>query len=116
MENPLSTSPFMQSFQRELHRGSSDASFGIPQLSAALNLSRSTIHRKIKAETGKSTSIYIREFRLQRAHHLIANSERNIKEVAFNCGFSDVAYFCKCFKEHFGYSPSEVRKKELPDQ
>jgi AraC-like DNA-binding protein len=34
----------------------------------------------------------------------------NVSEAAAECGFSDVFYFSKVFKEHRGISPSEVIK------
>ena len=33
----------------------------------------------------------------------------SVSSIAFRCGFSDVAHFCRRFKQRFGASPGEFR-------
>ncbi len=82
--------------------------FGVPELAQAVGLSRSQLHRKLKALSDKSPSQIIREMRLQRAKELLEKDAGNASEVAFMVGFNSLAYFSKCFKDAYGYSPSEV--------
>ena len=49
----------------------SDEKFNVAELAQALALSRSQLHRKIKAVTGKSVSVLLKEFRLKKARHLL---------------------------------------------
>jgi signal transduction histidine kinase/DNA-binding response OmpR family regulator len=86
-----------------------DEDFGILQLCRAMQMSRTQLHRKITALTGKSTSIYIRYLRLQKAKHLLKKPEMNISEIAFAVGFSDPNYFTRTFTEEFGITPSSFR-------
>ncbi|MEL7119251.1 MAG: ATP-binding protein [Bacteroidota bacterium] len=92
----------------ELHMG--DANFGIPQLCKMLGISRPHLHRKLKALTNQSTSLFIRHIRLQKARHLLQSSDLSISEVAYDVGFKDPAYFSKCYVELFHETPSETRK------
>lgn len=85
-----------------------EENFGVPELANAMNLSRSQLHRKLKALSGKSPSQVIKEMRLQRAKALLEQKAGNASEVAFMVGFNSLAYFSTCFKEAFGVSPSEV--------
>ncbi|WP_373514584.1 two-component regulator propeller domain-containing protein [Persicitalea sp.] len=86
-----------------------DEDFSPDQLGEAIHLSRSQVHRKIKALTGKSTSIYIRLIRLQKAKELLASDDLTISEVAYRVGFKSPVYFSQIFKETFGESPTASR-------
>ncbi|GJM33397.1 MAG: hypothetical protein DHS20C18_23980 [Saprospiraceae bacterium] len=82
--------------------------FGVPELAQAVSLSRSQLHRKLKALSDKAPSQIIKDMRLQRAKELLEKGAGNASEVAFMVGFNSLAYFSKCFKDAYGYSPSEV--------
>ena len=83
----------------------SDEKFSIEDLGNKIGMSRSQIHRKISALTGKSPSVYVRSIRLYKAKKLLENGEGNISEIAYSVGFSSPVYFSKCFKEEFGHPP-----------
>ena len=83
--------------------------FSINDLAQELFLSRSQVHRKIKALTGMSTSIYIRSVRLQKAKNLLSSTGLSISEIAYQCGFKSPAYFSQVFKDSFGIPPSAAR-------
>jgi signal transduction histidine kinase/DNA-binding response OmpR family regulator/ligand-binding sensor domain-containing protein len=87
-----------------------DEDFSINELSRELSLSRSQVHRKVKALTGMSTAIYMRSVRLQKGKELLQSNELSISEVAYQCGFKSPVYFSQVFKETFGSSPSATRK------
>ena len=57
--------------------------FGVNELVLACNSSRSQLYRKFKEYTGKSTSQYIREYRLEKAHDLLINSNYSSSEIAY---------------------------------
>ena len=71
-------------------------------------MSRTHLHKKLKALVGKSPSQYVRTVRLFRAKQMIQEERGNISEIAYSVGFSSPQYFSKCFKEEFGYPPSDV--------
>ena len=119
---PLSFSPnesssnrintFIQKVRDMILENIDDENFGITELCRAIGISRSQLHNKIKANTGLSTSIYIRFIRLERANHLLKHSDLNISEVAYEVGFKDPSYFSRLFCERFGIAPSKVRQQE----
>jgi AraC-like DNA-binding protein len=71
-------------------------------------MSRSQLHRKLKALTNQSPNQIIRGMRLLRAKELLEKKAGNASEVAFMVGFSSLAYFSTCYRDKFGVSPSEV--------
>ena len=65
---------------------------------------------KSSAGTGKSTAVFIRSVRLQKAIDLIRTTDKTISEIAYDVGFNDPSWFSRAFKEEFGYAPSEISK------
>ncbi|MGB5497688.1 MAG: two-component regulator propeller domain-containing protein [Maribacter sp.] len=88
-----------------------DENFSGNELARSLLLSRSQVHRKLKALTGMSTAIYIRFIRLQKANDLLQEAANlSISEIAYKVGFTSPVYFSQIYKKTFGRSPSETRK------
>lgn len=54
---------------------------------------------------------YLINYRLKRAAKLLASTDNSIYSIASNTGFENAGYFCRSFKELFGVTPSEYRKK-----
>ncbi len=86
-----------------------EETFSPDNLAEALHLSRSQVHRKIKALTGQSTSIYMRSIRMDRAKELLRSSSLTVSEIAYQVGFKSPVYFSQIFKQTYGKSPSESR-------
>lgn len=87
--------------------------FHISNLLKELNISKSTLTRILKAETQKNASGFIRDIRLKKARTLLANNHFNIDEIASFVGFNYTSYFIKSFKNKYGLTPSEYRKKKI---
>jgi DNA-binding response OmpR family regulator/anti-sigma regulatory factor (Ser/Thr protein kinase) len=87
-----------------------DENFSIEELAEKIFLSRTQLHRKLKAITGLSASQLMRTVRLEKAMELLQANAANVTEAAYQTGFSSQSYFTKCFSEHFGFAPSEVKK------
>jgi DNA-binding response OmpR family regulator len=82
--------------------------FSVEEMGRQVGLSRSQLHRKLKALTGQPPNVFLRTIRLQRAYQLLSRRAGNTSEIAFMTGFSSASYFSKCFKDHFRMTPSEV--------
>lgn len=87
----------------------SDPGLSVEQFAHEMFLSRTQLHRKLKAVTNLSPGDYIRHLRLQRAKELLEKNAGSIAEIADSVGFTNHSYFAKCFQEHFGHLPSQVR-------
>ena len=72
-------------------------------------LSRSSLHRKLKALTDQSISELVRTIRLSTALELIREGKLNISEIAYQTGFSSISAFSRAFKRAYGKAPSEMR-------
>jgi len=82
-------------------------------LSQNMDVSRTQLYRKIGALTDMTPKEFVKEIRMKRAAQLIVQNKLNISEVTYEVGFSDISYFRKCFREKFGMSASEYKKKNV---
>ena len=101
---------FIVRIKSEIESNIDDEYFGINELCRAIGMSRAQIHRKVKALTGQSTSIFIRQIRLNKAKKLLKSTDLNIAQVAFEVGFRDPKYFSKTFIEAFGQKPKDFKQ------
>lgn len=84
-----------------------DTEFSVDTFSAALNMSQSSLLRKLKGITGQSPNQFIRSIRLKRAAQLLKQSDLNVSEVCYKVGFNDVKYFRQCYQKQFGVNPGD---------
>ncbi len=89
----------------------SDPQLSVEKLATEMNMSRTSLHRKIKSITGFPPSELIRSIRLRRAAKLIANRVDSATQIALMVGFEDYSHFSKAFKKHFGTSPSSYEER-----
>ena len=76
-------------------------------LSQKFGLSRNTITRVFKRETGETPSEYVAKIRLARACFLLKNTSYSIADIAESCGFEDQLYFSRFIKERTGAPPKK---------
>jgi DNA-binding response OmpR family regulator len=89
----------------------STSEFLVEDLCREMGMSRVYFYKKILSLTDKTPSEFIRFIRLKRAAELLEKSQLFVNEVAFQVGFNDPKYFRKYFKDEFGVSPNEYKKK-----
>ena len=93
-------------------------SVSLDELAEACCVSRYHFCRVFKEETGMSVNKYILHYRLSMAEMLLKNTDLNVSEIAYQCGFGDASYFSRCYKKAKGVAPivarreKTVRKKE----
>ena len=101
---------FMNNVLSYINENINDEKLNVENLAGELFLSRSKLYRKIKALTGDTANEFIRKVRLEKAKQIIEGTEYTISEICYKVGFSSPSYFTKCFKDHFGVLPTEIRE------
>jgi len=88
-----------------------NSSFSIDTMVNELNMSQSTLYRKVKSLTGLSLTSFIRSIRLKKAAHLILIDDLNLSQIAYEVGFNDYKYFKISFEKQFNCLPSKYKAK-----
>lgn len=86
-----------------------DEDLSVDRLASALNMSRTSLHRKLVASIGHPPGELIRTVRLQLAQRLLREGEGNVSEVAYAVGFVSLSGFSRAYRHHYGEPPSSMR-------
>jgi AraC-like DNA-binding protein len=100
---------FIKKVFKVINEHVSEEKFSVEELRKETYMSTRHLQRKVMALTGKSPIQLIRSIRLYNARKQIKEKKGTIAEIAYNFGFSSPAYFTKCFKDEFGYSPNDLK-------
>ena len=109
-------SGFIEKTEAIILENISNEQFGVSQLAERMNMSRSSLLRKIKTHTKLSANQFIRQVRLEKGLEMLKQDNLTVAEISYQVGFGNTSYFIKCFREQYGYSPGEVRKGKLQDE
>lgn len=114
MSEPLSMDQaFIEKLSGIVLSNLQNQNFGVNELAHVAGLSRSVIHRRLRAKKDQNITQFIREIRLKRAMELLQQHSGPASDVAYKVGFGSPAYFNKCFHEYYGYPPGEVKLRNL---
>jgi AraC-like DNA-binding protein len=69
------------------------------------------LNRIFTAATGQSLHSYLLRIRLNRAGWLILNTDLELQTVGEQVGFGSYPHFSGCFKQAYGFSPAQYRKR-----
>lgn len=90
-----------------------EENFSVDELASAMNMSRTSLHRKIKGISELTPGDFIRLVRLKRAAELLQEGEYRINEICILVGFHSQSYFTKSFYKQFGVLPKDFIKKNI---
>lgn len=83
----------------------------VVQIAAAASVSKSECLRCFKSGLGVSPMQYVIHHRLKRAAGYLKTTGWPVSEIGMKCGFMEMGYFAARFKEAFGFTPSEYRRR-----
>ena len=81
----------------------------LSKLANTVGLSVHHFCRSFKQLTGKTTTDYINNIRLDKSIYYLKQTDYNITEIALMCGFENGNYFSRIFKKYHSTSPSQYR-------
>ena len=84
--------------------------WAVSDFAGELSISTKTLNTLLKNETGKTVSQVIVDRIILESKRKLTHSNAQIKQIAYDLGFSDPFYFNKYFKKHVKCTPSEFRK------
>lgn len=102
---------FLEKLTEVIKSNISEPDFNVDILAEKMNMSRSSLHRKIKGIAQITPNEFIQLERLKMAAQLIQSQEYKINEVCYIVGFNSSSYFAKCFQKQFGVLPKDFGNK-----
>jgi len=88
-----------------------DSDLSIDTLCNKVGMQPNVLNKKLKALTNTTSTLFIRNIRLKRAAQLLSLKRYTVMEVTYEVGFNDLKHFRECFKNEFGVTPSEYKRK-----
>jgi len=77
--------------------------------SQAMNMNNKSLNEACKKGTGKTVKQHLQERLILEIKKEIRLNEKSLKEIAFDLGFNEPAYFTRFFKQHTSLTPKEFR-------
>lgn len=82
----------------------------LDQIAAAAFISRIEANRCFKRATGLPPKQFLIKYRILLAAERLRSTRQSISDVAAGCGFLDMSYFAKAFRDVFDETPTDYRK------
>lgn len=83
----------------------------LEEVARAVNLSTPHLRYLFKAETGMTPAQHLKSLRMERAKELLEGTFLNVKQIMFQVGIDDKSHFARIFRQKYGLSPAEYRKR-----
>lgn len=104
---------FLYKIKSTIENNINDRNFNYDSFALKLDVSKSTLHRKINKLTGLTPCELIASYRIKLAMQMLTNDMYNISEIAYKVGFNDPKYFSRCFRNQSGLNPKKYRESVL---
>ena len=86
-------------------------SLSLEQIAETAVLSPYHFLRSFKKLFGETPHAYLTTKRIEKAEHLLTNTDRTITDICFAVGFKSLGSFSTLFQKHRGYSPRQFRQQ-----
>ena len=103
---------FLYKIKNTIEKNINDRNFNYDSFAMKLDVSKSTLHRKINKLTGLTPCELIASYRIKLAMQMLTNDMYNISEIAYKVGFSSPNHFNRVFKASTGENPTEFSQKK----
>jgi AraC-like DNA-binding protein len=87
----------------------------VEEMAALFGLGITAFSEKVKSYTGFSPLNYLINIRISEAIKLLKRLDVPVTDIALDVGFYSSQHFATTFKKLTGYTPSEFRKKNIPE-
>ncbi|WEK35906.1 MAG: AraC family transcriptional regulator [Candidatus Pseudobacter hemicellulosilyticus] len=92
----------LDNFKREISLG---------EIAAIAHLSSSAFCRYFRKHTRKTLSEFVNELRISHACQLLQQKEMSILQICFECGYNNISYFNRQFKQQTSVSPLAYQRR-----
>lgn len=106
INEPSSKTKLVQQYvQLNLH----EQQLSVASIAKDVGLASDYLAHKYHIETKEKLTQYINRLRISQAEIFLKETNMNVSEIAWACGYKDIYYFSRVFKKTQGMSPSKYR-------
>lgn len=91
-----------------------DSELSTAAIAASASVSESECLRCFRSTIGTTPIQYLKHYRLRQAARLLTETSQKVSDIAVCCGFQDMSYFTRAFRDAYGYVPTQYRKNASP--
>lgn len=85
----------------------------LADIARSSSLTQNHFLRVFEETVGTTPMAYLRRLRIRKSAELLAHSDKNITELAYEIGFPDSNNFARVFRQQMGLTPSQYRQRAL---
>lgn len=82
----------------------------LDKISKDLNISKYHLSHVFKNTTGSTVMDFLTTIRFSHIEALLIKTNKNISQIAYECGFPSIQHFNKVFKKNKGLSPTQYKR------
>lgn len=101
---------FLENAMKLVEQNLANPDFNVQSLVGMMGMSQSVFYKRVKSITGQSVIEFIKDIRLKRAAHLLANGHARVSEIAMMVGIEDPKNFRVSFQKVYHMSPSQYAR------
>ncbi|MEY2689048.1 MAG: hypothetical protein RL375_3246, partial [Pseudomonadota bacterium] len=105
--------PLIARLRRLIQNQLGDHELSVRRLGEQSGCSADHLSHRFRAATGEHLVAYVNRLRMERAAHLLAETDLAVKEVAWACGFASASYFIRTFRSHHAATPLAWRATHM---
>ena len=87
------------------------ADLSLNNIAQTLNVNPSYLSSLFRKECGCTLTDYVNNRRIEHAVSLLNTTDKQIQNIAFECGIQDTNYFIKLFKKYTGLTPTGYKEQ-----
>ncbi len=91
----------MKNYQEEIN---------LEEIAEIVHMAPASTCRFFKSSTGLTIFEYLNKIKIDYACKLLLNTEMNIVDISYDCGFNNLSHFNKQFRKFMGQTPTQFRK------
>lgn len=85
---------------------------GLERMRALSGRSQEYLNRAFRKYYGQTPGAYVNDLRLSHAALLLQTTQLSVLEISASCGFENLSWFNRLFKQHYRMTPSQYRARK----